>query len=508
MTRCMSVVASWGVQHRAARAPGCVSWFPIGNPESRRTSHPPLSNPPLDSEPSLYPAPPCASSARAICASVHPGFTSANANSSPGPYRSVVTEKTPSELVASSSGAISSARETSHEAHAGLCKRASGAERPPGHPTSKTRHAGQGAWRARTVGGTPHTFTENVVRAPFGLRQSRLRSGCARDAEVTGSSAVGFCFCVRASFASAEIVDASASARRSARRRTRAARLCSGVIAAKSISESAFASASSRADASRASTKPSVAARAFPCVSTLSVLRSSPRARTSPSDPNKGQLRSASSFVQSMTGSNVSRIGRMSSNGATRLTHSGASESSCRSSASADRASSRANAPRKVDVETPTALAPTVPSAPKPHAPPSVMRASPSPIALETFATSARVASASSAVEATAPSPTRRHSCVRASPRRRRDSASRQSPSTSPPSRTLPLAMVFPNVVGRSEEGGSAPPRISPSSASRSVAAETTPPRSGARSRRAAARPPAIVKRGGVCSHARALPNG
>ena len=193
--RCMSVVASAGVQHRADRDPGCVSWFPIGNPESKRTSHPPLSNPSLDSDPSPLPAPPCASSARAICASVHPGFTNAKANSSPGPYKSVVTEKTPSELVAASSGAISSARSTSHEAHAGLCNNASGAERPPGHPTSKTRHAGQGAWRARTGGGTPHTFTENVTRCPFGLCQSRLRSGCARDAEVAGSSAGCFCIC-------------------------------------------------------------------------------------------------------------------------------------------------------------------------------------------------------------------------------------------------------------------------------------------------------------------------
>jgi hypothetical protein len=145
-----------------------------------------------------------------------------------------------------------------------------------------------------------------------------------------------------------------------------------------------------------ASTTTSVAARdAVPSFSTRAVLLSSPSTRTSPSDPNKGQLRSASSFVQSMTGSNVGRrardFSRTSSNGATRLTHSGASDASCRSSASADRASSsRSNAPRKVDVEIPNALAPTVPSKPKPHAPPSVMRASPSPIVVETFATSAR----------------------------------------------------------------------------------------------------------------------
>ena len=145
-----------------------------------------------------------------------------------------------------------------------------------------------------------------------------------------------------------------------------------------------------------------------------------------------------------------------------------------------------------------------VPSAPKPHAPPSVTRASPSSIAFGGVARSARIASASSAVEATAPRPTRRQRAFAlASPRRLRASASRQASSTSAPSRLL-LAKVFPNDVRRSEtKGGSAPPRnLRPSSASRSVTAETSPPRSGARSRRVAARPPAIAKPGGVCSHA------
>ena len=62
-----------------------------------------------------------------------------------------------------------------------------------------------------------------------------------------------------------------------------------------------------------------------------------------------------------------------------------------------------------------------VPSAPKPHAPPSVTRASPSSIAFGGVARSARTASASSAVEATAPRPTRRQRAFAlASPRRLR----------------------------------------------------------------------------------------
>ena len=313
-TLCVSVTASFGVQHRVVRVPGFNSWFPMGNPESKRTSHPPFSKPVLASEPSLGPAPPCALSARAICASVHPGLTIANANSSPGPYMEVVTENEPRPCFSKSdSGTISSARETSHSAHAGFAGSASGADRPPGQPTSSTRHAGQGAWRARTAGGTPHVFTAKVARTPAGLTQSRPRRGCAFEKVREGGSARASRSDRSASRAAAAA--AAASARRSVRRRTRAARLESESSETVGRPPPASARALLRSVASVAFKEPS---------------------RDPP--PNRGHSRSASSSAQSITGSNVGMcesdatgvpLTRVSSNGATRRTQSGASRASC-----------------------------------------------------------------------------------------------------------------------------------------------------------------------------------
>ena len=146
--------------------------------------------------------------ARAICASVHPGLTIANANSSPGPYMEVVTENEPRPCFSKSdSGTISSARETSHAAHAPASRDPHpGADRPPGQPTSSTRHAGQGPGAREPRGGTPHVFTAKVARTPAGLTQSRPR----RSAHLKSSGR---------RFGPREPADRSASPRRRRRRR-------------------------------------------------------------------------------------------------------------------------------------------------------------------------------------------------------------------------------------------------------------------------------------------------
>ena len=65
-------------------------------------------------------------------------------------------------------------------------------EPSPGQPRSKTRHAGHGAWFARITGGTPHTFTSNVVRvAPNNDAPTKAPAAGSRSPPLSKLGAVG-----------------------------------------------------------------------------------------------------------------------------------------------------------------------------------------------------------------------------------------------------------------------------------------------------------------------------
>ena len=162
----------------------------------------------------------------------------------------------------------SPAREASHSAYAG--RRYRGADRPPGQPTSSTRHAARGLAR-RTAGGTPRVHREGGANA--GGVDGPSRRGCTRKNS-------GRRLTPRAD-------DRSASPRRRRRRRR---------LRRRSVRPGA------RRGASRIGI---VGDRRTPASGPVCALLRSVAsvAFKEPSrDPNRGRTRSASSSTQSITG--------------------------------------------------------------------------------------------------------------------------------------------------------------------------------------------------------------